>query len=181
MLNEEDRDPSDEQAVLTAILAAREVYSEERFQAWAEAWVAGRDRTQHSADTTATAIRLDWFLPDPDGKKWEQRLIELRAKTATDEEFHHSALAALELQVQAESRELPNPADTEAEANMLAFQSALGASLAAYAYASVAALDLDSSDERATDQVREALQTSVLFVRAAAASCKRLRGNESDD
>jgi hypothetical protein len=180
MLNEEDRDPSDAQDVLIAILAAREVYSEERFQAWAEAWVAGRDRTQRSADTTATGIRLDWFLPDPDGKKWEQRLIELRARTTTDEEFHHAAMAALELRVQVESRELPNPADSEAEANMLASQSALAASLAAYAYAS-GALDLGSSDERATEQMREAFQTSVIFVRAAAASCKRLRRNESDD
>jgi hypothetical protein len=179
MLGEKDRDPSDAQAVLAAILAAREVYPDKEFQTWANAWIAGRDRKKHSAGTIATGIRLDWFLPDPDGEKWEQRLIELSARTATAEEFHHSALADLESRVEFESIEFASPVDLEAEANILASQSALAASQAAYAYASEA-LD-QGSPERATKQVREALHTAVMLAKATASSCKRLRRNESDD
>jgi hypothetical protein len=175
MLNEEDRDPSDEQAVEEAILAALEVYTNKEFQSWADAWISGRDREQRSADSIATGIRSDWFLPDPDGKQWEQFLIDLNAKMpdATDEEFYHAGLTALESRDEVESRDSLDPADHEAEANMFASLSALAASQAAYAYAS-GALDLGSPDAL-TEAANDVVESSVMLAKGLSAKCKRIR------
>lgn len=162
MLNEDDRDPSDEQAVLDAISAAREVYPNEEFRAWADAWVDGRDREQRSAEAIATRIRSDWFLPDPDGKKWERRVIELLEAGETHEKIE----AELADKVLAESSETPVPIDPEAEANMLASQSALAAALAAQA---------DALDGLDPGFLEGELRLLLLNAKACAASCKRLR------
>lgn len=164
MLDAEDHDPSDERAVLDAILASREVYPDEDFQIWANAWVRGRDRRQAAAETIERGIRRAWLLPQPFGDEWKQRVIEMIFSGMTGEELYAEALKLSE--AEADSGKIPASADPEAEATMLA---------AAYAYASEA-LD-PASPESSRELVREVLAVSSTYAKMSAAECKRLRAD----
>ena len=168
MLTEGDhRDPSDATAVLAAILAAREVYPDEEFQIWADAWIGGRDREGATAETAEASIRTAWSLPNPYGDDWKQRILEMIFSGATHDELCAETLKASEAAGQIE---LPTPADQKAEATMFAVTSALSATMAAQAYAAEAyiALKYDA-------QIREHLKACVDWARSFAADCQRLR------
>ena len=49
--------PSLEQQVLAGIVAAREVYREPGWLRWADAWIAGRDRTAAAAEAAAVGVQ----------------------------------------------------------------------------------------------------------------------------
>ena len=87
MLNEQNRTSEDIMGVRDAILAACEVYPNNEFQTWASLWLASQDRKQCSAEAIETGIRSDWFLPDPDGKQWEQYLLELQRERIPPKSF----------------------------------------------------------------------------------------------
>jgi|SRR5579862_8027809 len=161
MLDAKDRDPSDERAVLDAILASREVYPDEEFQIWANAWLSGRDREQVAAETTEKSIRIAWLLPQPFGDEWKLRVIEMIFSGVTGEELYDKALKPSE--VDADSGEIPTSVDLEAEVTMLAVCSALSATQAAYAYASEA-LDA-ASPESSRERVREVLAVSSTYAK----------------
>ena len=167
MLNERDRDPVDTQAVLAAILAAREVYRDREFQAWADDWARGRDRGQATAEGTETRIRTAWSLPNPCGDEWKQHILEMIFSGATADELRAEALKASE---EAESSELPTPGDREAEATMFAVTSALSATQAAQAYASEA-----YNASKYHDEIRDLMKASVDLAKSFAADCMRLR------
>ena len=150
MLDAKDHDPLDERAALDAILASREVYPDEEFQIWANAWVGGRDRGQAAAETTERGIRRAWLLPQPFGDEWKQRVIEMIFSGMTGAELYAEALKLSE--AEADSGKIPALADPEAEATMLAVCSALSATQAAYAYASEV---LRSSFSRIVEGARE--------------------------
>ena len=173
MLDAKNHDPSDERAVLDAILASREVYPDEEFQIWANAWVRGRDRGQAAAETTERGIRTAWLLPNRSETSGSNAVIEMIFSGMTGEELYAEALKLSE--AEADYGKIPTSVDPEAEATMFAVCSALSATQAAYAYASEA---LDPvSPESSRELVREVLAVSSTYAKMSAAECKRLRAN----
>ena len=64
---------STEQRVTFAILCAKAVYSDEDWNAWADAWLSGEDRTRDAA-SAAAAVAAEWEA----ASQAEKRLAEVQ-------------------------------------------------------------------------------------------------------